>query len=437
MRKGVRLLMPLSLILLSACSSGAQTPTGLVIATGSIPTWTMEASANYYYNIKKESFAIDSYAGQANDMLYQQVKITPPCQLVAPATNPTRENYTFTGWFTNSECTALWDFANAKAETSVFLYAGWARTGEGDYAEPAYTPPENIDDTLENNLSLNGVLNVAPTYGVVYLTKGGMLRLEKDPSNVIFALNYTQKKGTSIKSAVYDANAKTITVVSLNGAKEETDSIGVELTSANLALSNTTYESKAAAYEQAGATSENYHIMLAGSSSIEFWDSYAHDLAPIVAYNHGIGGTVATDWSSVLLDRLVVPYCPKAIVYYVGVNDIVNANNDAKTVAANVEKLLDDTHAKLPYAHVFFVYVNLLPGYYLSYEKTIADTNTALASYIKEKDWVEGVDAGKALLKATGHADAGYFRLDNLHMSEYGYVLWAGEIKKALKAWLG
>jgi hypothetical protein len=40
-------------------------------------------------------------------------------------------------------------------------------------------------------------------------------------------------------------------------------------------------------------------------------------------------------------------------------------------------------------------------------------------------------------LKATGHADAGYFRLDNLHMSEYGYVLWAAEIRKALKAWLG
>lgn len=437
MKRKTWLLLPLSLALLGACSKGTTTPTDLVIASGSMASWTMESTANYYYNIKKESFATDSYAGQANDLLYQQVKITPPCELVAPTTNPTRENYTFTGWYEDSECTTLWDFANTKATTSVFLYAGWARSGEGEYVEPAYTPKEVIDDTLTTNLVLNGILNVAPTYGVVYLTKGGMLRLENKPSDVTFALNYSKKSGTSIKSAVYDAVGKKITVVSQNGSSEETDTIGVELTTANLTLSNTTYEAKAAAYEQAGKDSENYHIMLAGSSSIEFWTSYAHDLDPIVAYSHGIGGTVATDWSSVLLDRLIVPYCPKAIVYYVGVNDIVNAKNDAQTVAANVEKLLDDTHSKLPNTHVFFVYVNLLPGYYLSYEETITATNTALASYINGKDWIEGVDAGKVLLKATGHADAGYFRLDNLHMSEYGYVLWAAEIRKALKAWLG
>ena len=137
------------------------------------------------------------------------------------------------------------------------------------------------------------------------------------------------------------------------------------------------------------------------------------------------------------MDRLIVPYCPKAIVYYVGVNDIVNSGNDSATVITNVEKLLDDTHSKLPNAHIFYVYVNLLPGYFLGYTDTIKAVNAGLSTYIESRSWVEGVDAGKALLKSTGVADAGYFRLDNLHLSEYGYVVWSSVIKKALKAWLG
>ena len=103
----------------------------------------------------------------------------------------------------------------------------------------------------------------------------------------------------------------------------------------------------------------------------------------------------------------------------------------------NVQKLLNDTHAKLPNTHIFYVYVNLLAGYYLSFDPTIQAVNDGMKSFIEGKDWVEGVEAGKVLLKSTGVADLAYFRLDNLHMSEYGYVLWGAEIKKALKAWMG
>jgi lysophospholipase L1-like esterase len=170
---------------------------------------------------------------------------------------------------------------------------------------------------------------------------------------------------------------------------------------------------------------------------MEFWDGYERALDPIVAYNHGIGGTTAAQWRDALLERLVVPYRPKAVVYYVGVNDLINGGLSVETVAGNVEELMGKTHERLPEAHLFFVYINVLPGYNVGYADSIRKTNSNVAAYIEGKSWIEGVAAGEALQKENGEASAAYFRADSMHMSEYGYVLWGARIKKALKNWLG
>ena len=38
---------------------------------------------------------------------------------------PTREGYTFTGWYTDYGCYDLWDLENDIIETDMTLYAGW------------------------------------------------------------------------------------------------------------------------------------------------------------------------------------------------------------------------------------------------------------------------------------------------------------------------
>lgn len=423
-------------LLLASCAN--KTATATPIAVGSLPSWSQKEVVNYMLNYSKATFEESSLSGKTNDLCYRSESITPPSKLTPPEQNPTRTGYDFTGWYKEDTTVTLFDFANESANSSLFLYAGWKRSGGNDYVEPAYTPVETIDDTLTSNLKLTGILNVAPTYGSCYLTNGGMLRLANSPNDVRFAINCVKKTGTSITSAVYDAASSLVTVTSKNGDSVETSSLGVGLISGNLALANTTYEAKAKAFETAGAAFENNHIMLAGSSSIEFWTNYASDLAPIVAYSHGIGGTMASDWNASLLDRLVVPYCPKAVVYYVGVNDLVNGNSDNDTLVKNIETLFEDTHAKLPNTHIFYILINKLPGYYLGYQERIEAIDAAISAYQNGKSsWLELIDAGKVLLKSNGVADASYFRLDNLHMSEYGYVLWAAEIKKALEAWLG
>lgn len=424
-----------SLALVASCSKGSTT-TSMPIAVGDFSDFTMNAKANFYYNYPKASFS-ESIEGITNDLLFDSQSIIPPCLISKPSKTPTRNGYDFTGWYTDKDASAIFDFASTKVTESTFLYAGWERTGGDEYMEPVYTPKESIDDSLESNIEMTGVLNVAPIEGVYYLTNGAINRLAKNPNDVAFALNYKKKTGSTVKSATYDSSLKQISVVSVNSSNEENLTLQIaENTSSSLTLTNSTYEAKAKAYESSDAEASNYHIMLAGSSSIEFWTGYENDLSPIVAYNHGIGGTTSKEWATSLFERLVAPYSPKAVCYYVGINDLTGGGT-VENVSADIESLLTLTHDRLPYTHIFFIFVNVLPGYYLGYSDSIKTLNGRIASFIEDKDWIEGVKAGDALLKEDGTSDASYFRLDNLHMSEYGYEKWAAVIRKSLEEWMG
>ena len=103
--------------------------------------------------------------------------------------------------------------------------------------------------------------------------------------------------------------------------------------------------------------------MLAGSSSIEFWESSKEDLNPIVSYNHGIGGTTIEEWDNKLNQRLVFPYKPKMVVYYVGINNVINSKQDATTIWNNLRTFFNNTHAALPDTKVQYIMMNLIPGY--------------------------------------------------------------------------
>ena len=40
---------------------------------------------------------------------------------------PTREGYTFTGWYMDHACFELWDVENDIIEADMTLYAGWEK----------------------------------------------------------------------------------------------------------------------------------------------------------------------------------------------------------------------------------------------------------------------------------------------------------------------
>ena len=392
--------------------------------------------ALYMYNYPRtETTSPSGLEEKGENLLYVKQEITIGEKLVAPE-NPTREYYSFSGWYKEKGCENEWNFNTDIPYSSVILYAKWSASGqggEGGYVEPEYVYPETI--ITDANYRVTGILNKPVENNTVALATGALNRLKNSPNDVKFAVNYERKEGVSLEVATFDeAKMK----IHLEVSSGETFDIQVTDNSESLDVSeaNPTFETKAKNYEAKGATIENYHIMFAGSSSMEFWETSYEDMLPIITSNHGIGGTTVNQWTEKLFERLVLPYSPKAVVYYVGVNDIINSGIDGETTASNLAALFDKTHEYLPHSQIFYVLINKLPGFMQHQDKFDIANNGAI-EYSKTHSYLTCIDAGAGLLKENGNPHAAYFRVDGLHMSHYGYIIWGGAIRKAIIDWLG
>lgn len=391
-------------------------------------------TASFMLNYRSKENGLPSGASvDTVSFLYEQTEIELGKVIAKPAVDPQRINYEFKGWFKESTCEHEWNFASDVANSSVFLYAKWGQTSSSTYVEPEYHYPETI--IADANFRLTGIFGKPISDNKVQIATGAINRLKNSPSDVKFCLNYERRGTVSITEATYNDSTRKIHVAVSSGETFDVDVVdnSLELSMAGI---SSTYESKAQNYEKNGANYENYHIMLAGSSSMEYWQTSAEDLAPIVSYNHGIGGTTVEQWTERLFERLVLPYAPKCVTYYVGVNNIINSGDDGTICGNKVKQLLDKTHEYLPNTQIFYVMINQLPGY-ANKTNDFNTCNDMVIDYCQNKPWVGCIDAGKPLLKPNGLPNAAYFRTDGLHMSLYGYTLWGNEVRKALINWLG
>ena len=428
MNKKALLLLPVLSMLFTSCNNSSK---AVVPAKeyGDDKTYAL-----YMYNFPRmTSTSVNGMEEKTENLLYMKKEIVPGEKLEKPE-DPTRENYEFEGWYKEKKCLDDWDFENDVANSSVMLYAKWGKNSSGDYVEPEYVVPEVI--VTDVNFEVTGVLNEPVTNGHVSLTRGGFVRLSENKDDVRFAINYKRKADVTMTSATYDEEHKKITVNVSSGETFEITATDEKIAQLDIGNYFPYYEQKAAAYENKGGDVENYHIMLGGSSSMEMWETSYEDMSPIVTRNHGIGGTTVEQWTNSLFERLFLPYSPKAVVYYVGVNDIINNNKDGQTTANNLKKLFDKTHEYLPNTHIFYVLINKLPGF-LKFQPDFDVANAYAREYERDNDYLTCIDAGEGLLKETGAPNAAYFRTDGLHMSQYGYVIWGAAVKKAIVDWLG
>lgn len=392
---------------------------------------TEMVSVSFYKNIGKEELDLNSgmYASTSG-LVYKTDVIEKNSKVSKPEVDPRRVNYEFAGWHKDEIEDSPFDF-DSKITSSLILYAHWTQQGiDEEFVEPEYVEPSHIDDSIDTLVSITGVLNMDVLNEKVRLSNAAISRLNRTPNDVTDALNYKIQSGVTLE-ATFNGTNKISYVASKEGVTNQEGTITVQNVASTLVLDDTNYETKASNYEKRDVDALDHRIMLAGSSSIENWSNSGNDLKPLITYNHGIGGTTVEQWKDKLNQRLVYPYSPKIIVYYVGVNNIINTGTSAAQTSAWLNEMFDDVHAHLPNTHIYYVLINELPNY-RNRQIEFDQVNNSVKSYEASHSYVTTLNAGEGLLKANGEPNQAFFLLDGLHMSLAGYAIWGKFIKDKL-----
>ena len=348
---------------------------------------------DFFDNYNREEFTLSSgYIGKGNNLLYKTVEVQEG-QLLAKPEDPVRKNYDFVGWYKEEECLSEWNFATEAVMKNTRLFAKWEFASEEIEPEPEFTPPSTVlEEEASVDYEIDSVMNFKIVSNTIKVSSAAIAKLEAGKDDVLPLMEYRVKASKSI-TATYSDNYITVT------CGEAKQLIKVDNDSINLVLGNSSYETKAKNYEAKALKEGSYHVMLAGSSSIEFWENSEEALEPIVSYNHGIGGTTIEEWDAYLNKRLVYPYKPKMVVYYVGINNVINSKQDADTIWNNLEQFMNNTHEAMPNTKVQYIMMNLIPGY-PTYFETINNVNNRIIRYQKENSsWLTLINPGLALLK--------------------------------------
>lgn len=178
-------------------------------------------------------------------------------------------------------------------------------------------------------------------------------------------------------------------------------------------------------------------VLFIGSSSIRRWESLAKDFADYRVVQRGFGGSQFSDIIPVI-DRIVLPYQPSAIVVFAGTNDIRGGNKTGETVFADYKTFVDQVRAGLPDVPICYIAITRAPVYYgnATHDARLLVANQLIKEYCESDpernlhffDTAAHLDQLKASDEAAWNA---YFP-DGLHLSPAGYAHWTEIIRPAL-----
>lgn len=161
-------------------------------------------------------------------------------------------------------------------------------------------------------------------------------------------------------------------------------------------------------------------ILFAGSSSIRMWQTgvYFPDL-PVV--NRGFGGSHISD-VNFYLERTVLKYAPRAIVFYAGDNDI-SGGKTPERVLEDYKAFVARVHARLPAVDIFFIPIKPSLARWTLWPQMLR-ANAMIAEYSGGEPRLHYIDVATPMLGVDGMPRPEFFLEDGLHLNRDGYDLW-------------
>jgi lysophospholipase L1-like esterase len=168
-------------------------------------------------------------------------------------------------------------------------------------------------------------------------------------------------------------------------------------------------------------------VVFTGSSSINFWETLAHDMEPLNTVNRGFGGSQMAH-VTYYAKKIVLPYSPTAIVVYAGENDLSWPwSKTPETILHDFQEFVDLVHRHLPTTWIYFLSVKPTPLRWKQREKQ-RRTNQIIQEFCRTKPNAQFIDVSSAMLDSQGKPRRDLFNWDGLHPSARCYKLWTSII---------
>lgn len=171
-------------------------------------------------------------------------------------------------------------------------------------------------------------------------------------------------------------------------------------------------------------------VLFLGSSSIRMWKNVARDFPEYKVINRGFGGSQISD-SIHYLDRIVMPYEPRVIVFYAGGNDI-NAGKSGESVFADFQTFVSEVRRRLPKTHIAYISVAPNPARWHQIER-VRKANDLIEGYARTDSRLSFINVYSQMLGPDGTPKENIFLPDRLHMNENGYAIWKEVVGEHLR----
>jgi len=177
-------------------------------------------------------------------------------------------------------------------------------------------------------------------------------------------------------------------------------------------------------------------ILFTGSSSIRLWSTLEADMAPLRVLNRGFGGAHMAHVVH-FADRIIQPYAPRAIVVYVGDNDI-GAGKSPETVEADFRALVARIRAHQPTVPIYYLTIKASRLRWDAWPE-MDRANQLIAAMAASDPTLHVIDVSAPMIERGGGGEppSELFLFDGLHLSAEGYALWTSVVKPRLLAELG
>ena len=228
-----------------------------------------------------------------------------------------------------------------------------------------------------------------------------------------------------------------VLIISLTSTPARAQAVAVSQapTAAPAALNLTRFEKDIVAFEQADRTSPPPPggILFVGSSIFRQWTGVQAHMAPLPVFNRAFGGS-RTPEQVHYMERIVLPYRPRVIVYYCGSND-VNANETAETIAANYETFSERVRVALPGTRVYFASIIKAPQKRDRWD-VVEAANARVRAYSARTPGRGYIDLHPALESAPGQPRMDLYLPDQLHYLPAAYDRMAAVVRPVIeRAW--